>query len=76
MATTADAAPVRINMTQDETLEMRATRLLRQLLPAIGTRDQAIENLFYRTPDANESVRLWSIAAAVFILSQPKEERT
>jgi len=51
-----------------ETPRLRAIRLLNELVPKFASRDKAIEHLYYRTPSANPEVRLYSIAAALYIL--------
>ena len=51
-----------------ETVRERAEYLLRRLLPQIQSHDQAMDNLFYVNPDASPEIRLWSIAAALYVL--------
>lgn len=60
-----------------ETPYQRAEHILRTLLPRFKDRDQALGNLYYVTPDATPDIRLFSIAAALYIMgSDADKERT
>lgn len=51
-----------------ETVEDRAIRLLRDLLPSFASRDDAIQHLYYVQPGATMNTRIYSIAAALYVL--------
>lgn len=53
----------------------RAHHLITQLLPTITSHDMAMDHLYYLTPDATPASRLWSIAAALYILREAGEPR-
>lgn len=55
-------------VSQRETPRDRAVRLLRELVPAFPSRDKAMDHLYYVTPSATPDLRLFSIAAALYIL--------
>lgn len=48
-----------------------ARTILARTLPELRSRDQIIDNLYYRDPNTNEAIRIWSIAAAVAVLLGP-----
>ncbi len=54
-----------------ETVEERSMRILRELLPDMGSRDQAVDYIFTLNP---EKFPMQCVAAALYILAgQPRE---
>lgn len=57
-------------MTPSPIAIQRANELLVRLLPSIQSHDDALNHLFYVTPDATPELRAWSLAAALYILRE------
>jgi len=58
---------MQLTQVQEQRTE-RARRILDECLPRIKDEDQAIDNLYYVDPNANDTVRRWSIASALYVL--------
>lgn len=58
------------DMTPSPATVQRANELLVKLLPTIRSHDHALDNLFYVTPEATPELKLWSIAAALYVLGE------